>query len=110
MKKIILTALLLAACATSALAAAFTGYTATGGLSWAASNNVSVDGKSASTGYVFESKHLSGSRIFITDSIASKIYWKASDPTALTGSYTAPTSSTAHGSPDPTTAAGWTAL
>lgn len=109
MKKIILTALLLAAFASSALAAAFTGWSAAGGLNWAASNSVTIDGKSISTGYVFESKHASGSRLFITDSIVSKISWKDSDPTALTGSYTAPTSSTAHGSPDPT-ASGWTAL
>lgn len=106
MKKMILIALLLAAFATSALATTISTTTTIGSLSFSPSNSVTLSGKSAAIGYVFESKHGSGSRVFATDSAESKIYWK--DGTTFTGSPAAPTVSGGHGTPDVTS--GWTAL
>lgn len=108
MKKVILTALLLAASATSALAfSAFTGSTTVGAMAFNTSNKVIMNGVSATTGYVFESLHLSGSRVFATDSAASVVYWRdaaiggttAASATGWAASYAAPTSSGTHGTP-----------
>ena len=63
---------------------------------------------SASTGYVIQMLHLSGSRVFSTDSVESKIYWKDVDITVVDGlptagfatTFTAPDSVSAHGAPD----------
>ena len=107
MKKIILTALFLAAFSASALAAALSGTTTIGSMAFSTSNNVTLSGISTVTSYVVESKHASGSRVFATDGAASKIYWK--DGLTFTTTPAAPTTETGHGTPD-VSASPWVAL
>lgn len=76
MKKMILTALLLSLISTSAMAVNYTGSTTIGSMTYSTSNKVYLKGASATTSYFFESLHVSGSRTFATDNVASLIYWK----------------------------------
>lgn len=118
MKKIILTALFLAACSASAFAATqIGGSTTLGSLTFAPSNKVYLNAYSnASFGYQVDALHTSGSRVFVTDSSASKLYWKdqaiSISGTTVTGFVTtaAPTAIGGHGTPDITTTSGYSAL
>lgn len=124
MKKSIFRAcLILAVCvaASSAYATNVTinGTTSIGSLGFTPSNKVIVAVKAAATGYTTESLHMSGSRVFGTDSVKSIIYWKdvtinGTTPTDAAASFdtlTAPAASGTAGTPDFSTAAnGWTSM
>jgi hypothetical protein len=92
--------------------------TSIGSLGFTPSNKVIVKVTSATTGYVTESLHMSGSRMFGTDSSKSVIYWKdaaidGSTPAAAAGTFdglTAPTVSGAVGSPDFSTTSPWASM
>jgi hypothetical protein len=95
MKKMVLASLFLLVFSTVAMAAgtAITGSTTIGSLTYAPSNNVTISVDSNDHGYVAASFHGSGSRVFITDHLASKVYWQdATSATAATvfGSLQAP--------------------
>lgn len=105
MKKIILTALLLAAFSTSAFAGAVTinAKTTIGSLEFSPSNNVIVAVSSTQYGYLAGSNHLSGSRSFLTDYKESKVYWidqTRTDFTTAYGNYAGPTETDGDCAPD----------
>jgi len=79
-----------------------------GTLSFSVSNKVVLTVSSNTVAYTAEAKHDNGSRVFLTDNVASKIYWK--DATAFdTVTSTTTAGGTTHGTPDPT-GSGWTAM
>jgi len=107
--------LILLAAASAAFAApvTFTGSTSFGGLNFNTSNKVTVGVKSdATAGYVAETVHSTGSRVFGTDSAASVIYWKDStvSPNVVDDSIAAPTTAGEHGTPNFTSVSGWTSM
>ncbi len=118
MKKSILKAfLILAICAAASSAYAttlITTSTSIGSLSFSPSSKVQLNATSTNVGYVVESLHGSGSRVFGTDSAASIIYWRdatigTTPSAAFTTSPAAPTGPGVHGTPS--FAAGtWTSM
>jgi hypothetical protein len=89
-----------------------------GSLRFNVSNNVIIGYVSnASNGYVAESYHTSGSRIFHTDSAASVIYWNDIELSATVAdnwgdgtALVAPTASGANGTPNAASGGDWVAL
>jgi hypothetical protein len=120
MKKSILKAfLVLAICAAAASANAtvdITSTTSIGSLSFSPSSKVHVSATSILAGYVVEALHISGSRVFGTDSAASILYWHDATiaPTQPTNSFTssaaAPTAAGTHGTPNFVTGTTWTSM
>jgi hypothetical protein len=121
MKKSILKAfLVLAICAAAASANAsvdITSTTSIGSLSFSPSSKVHVYATSATTGYVVEALHISGSRVFGTDSAASILYWHDAviNPTAPSSAWAAspdvaPTAAGIHGTPNFVTGTTWTSM
>jgi hypothetical protein len=107
--------LLAAASAAFATPVTFTGSTTFGGLTFNTSNKVTVGVKcDATAGYVAETAHSSGNRVFGTDSAASVIYWKDTtgvSPNVVTTDIAAPAGSGQHGTPDfSNTSNGWTSM
>jgi hypothetical protein len=115
-KKVLKAFLVLAICGAASAAfgdgAIISTTTSIGSLAFSPSSKVFVKAASASTGYIAESLHSSGSRMFATDSVASIIYWKdvniGTAPTSTFDTQTAPTAAGAHGSPD--ISSGWTSM
>ena len=111
MKKILFLVLISLVFSTSAFAlSTITGSTTIGNLDFSVSNNVQISIDSNADFYTAESLHTSGSRVFLTDSVESKIYWK--DATTFDTVAAAAENSAAgtHGSPDPTSGTTWTGL
>ena len=113
--------LILAICAAASGAYAsqtINSTTSIGSLGFTPSNKVIVSVSSATTGYVTESLHMSGSRMFGTDSSKSVIYWedKAIDGSTAANAansfdpLTAPSTSGAAGSPNFATTTGWASM
>jgi len=113
MKKILLLTVIALAISTSAYAVATISVTTSiGSLTFNPSNRVHVSVASGVPGYVAQSLHASGSRVFVTDQVESKIYWKdatiGTTPTAAFTSPVAPADALSHGTPNPTS--GYTPL